>query len=199
MKLSDNKIVKLYESGLSAKQISDYLDLSCFKVRRSLKLQSIPMRSQSNASRMLHITKFGKKPYCLKSQLTQEEDHLRPAGIMLYWGEGTKSGNSVVFSNSDPQMIKLFLKFLRNICGVDNSRLRILLHLYHDQNEKQLKNFWSKITGISINQFSKSYIHIAKGGNYKKISEYGTVSLRYSDKELLNMLNNWIDGYRMPK
>lgn len=198
METSHKKIADLYLSGLSASQISDHLKLSCAKIRYSLEKQSIPRRNHSEASRMLHVTKFGKKQCNIKDNLSSEEENLRIAGIMLYWGEGTKSGNSVVFSNSDPDMLKLFLKFLRVICGVEEKRLRVLLHLYSDQIETDLKTFWSKITGIPLQQFSKTFIHERKKGTYKKISKYGTVSLRYSDKELLKKINNWLLDYRLP-
>lgn len=192
------EIATLYESGLSVQQISDFLSIGSSRVRHSLKKQSIPCRNYSCASRMLHITKFGKKQCDIKSNLSAEEKVLRIAGIMLYWGEGTKSGNSVVFSNSDPDMVKLFLKFLRKICRVEEKRLRILLHAYRDQDENQLKSFWSKNTNIPGEQFSKTSIHYGRRGTYKTVSEHGTVSLRYSDKVLLDVINNWISGYRMP-
>lgn len=197
--ITNNKKIKdLYLSGMSVKQISDFFDISSSKVRYSLDKQSVPRRSHIDASRMLHITKFGKKQFRLKDNLLPEEENLRIAGVMLYWGEGTKSGNSVVFTNSDPDMIMLFLRFLRVICGVDEDRLRLLLHLYSDQNEKDMKLFWSKVTSISLDQFSKTYIHEKKKGVYKKISKYGTISLRYSDKELLKIINNWLNEYKMP-
>jgi hypothetical protein len=147
---------------------------------------------------MLHATKFGKKQCCIKHDLSLEDEKLRIAGVMLYWGEGTKSGNSVVFSNSDPDMVKLFLKFLRKICGVEEKRLRILIHAYGDQDENQLRLFWSDSTHIPSEQFSKTFIHKGKRGTYKTLSEHGTISLRYSDKSLLNIINNWIVEYRMP-
>lgn len=194
----DKKIAGLYESGLSVAQISDRLSISSSKARYSLEKQSIPRRDHSTASRMLHITKFGKEQCVVKNKLTIEENDLRITGIMLYWGEGTKSGNSVVFSNSDPQMIMLFLKFLRAICQISETRLRILLHMYNDQNENSLKKFWSKATNIPITQFSKTFYHHHTSGTYKKVSQYGTVSLRYSDKSLLETINKWISQYHMP-
>ena len=117
---------------------------------------------------------------------------------MLYWGEGTKGGNSVVFSNSDPDMIQLFLNFLRVICGIDEKRLRLLLHIYPDQNESKLKKFWSEKTKIPQAQFSKTFCHSGKNGTYKNLSPYGTISLRYSDKLLLNVINDWIKDYKLP-
>lgn len=192
----DKKIANLYQSGLSVKQIADNLGIGYSRIRYSLDKQSIPRRNHSKASRMLHLTKFGREQSNVKDNLTAEEEKLRIMGIMLYWGEGTKAGNSVAFSNSDPDMIIIFLKFLREICRVDEKRLRLLLHLYLDQNEINMKHFWSNITDISLSQFSKTFIHKQKRGTYKKISRYGTISLRYSDKELLNTINNWLAEYR---
>jgi len=192
------EIVKLYQSGLSAQQVSDELHISGSKVRYALAKQSVPLRNHSSASRMLHLTKFGKKQCCVKNNLTDDEEHLRIAGIMLYWGEGTKSGSSVMFSNSDPQMVKLFLSFLRKICRVEEYRLRILLHIYDNQNEKSLKKLWSTITEIPLSQFSKTYYHSGQKGTYKKTCLYGTISLRYSDNELLKIINNWIGEYKTP-
>ena len=115
---------------------------------------------------------------------------------MLYWAEGWKNKTgSIAFSNSDPKMIKLFLKFLRKICGVYENRLHILLHLYEDQNERDLKRYWSEITEIPLDQFNASYIHQGKPGTYNKKSKYGTVSLRYCDKKLLDQILERIERY----
>jgi len=115
---------------------------------------------------------------------------------MLYWAEGSKKSNQyIAFSKSDPRMIQLLLKFIRENCGVHENRLRILLHLYDDQDNKDLEKWWSRLTGIPLTQFFSSYIHKGKQGTYKKKSEYGTVSLRYCDKKLYNQVLRWIDEY----
>ena len=44
-------------------------------------------------------------------------------------------------------------------------------------------------TAIRFSQFSKTFVHKKKGGTYKKNFEYGTISLRYSNKKLLEILN----------
>ncbi|MCX6810678.1 MAG: hypothetical protein NTY30_03025 [Candidatus Berkelbacteria bacterium] len=198
MKKTEKKISQLYNSGLSVNQISEKLGITASRIRYFMKKSLIICRNHSDASKLLHMTKFGKKQFQIKKNLTVEEENLRVAGIMLYWGEGTKMGNSVVFSNSDPQMIVLFLAFLRTVCGIDENRLHLLLHVYDDQNEMQLKSFWSRITNIPINQFSKTFVHHGKTGSYKKVSKFGTISLRYSDKELLRVINDWIDKFCLP-
>jgi hypothetical protein len=189
----EKDIIKLYlDSLFSVQQVAEKLKISSSKARYVLKKNKIIKRNIGEAIRCLNVTKFKKGEFKIKENLNSVEEKLKVSGTMLYWGEGTKSGGTVTFSNSDPVMIKLFIKFLRNICGVAESRLRALLHVYSDQDEKKLKYFWSKITNIPESQFSKSFVHTKKGGNYKKNSQYGTMSLRYSDKQLLIIINNWI-------
>ena len=193
MKEIDKNVILLYrDKFFSAQQIAEKLNLSSSKVRHILEKNGIKKRKISEAIRYLNITKFNKGTFKIKENLNVQEEKLLIAGVMLYWGEGTKSGNCVTLSNSNPEMIVLYLKFLRNICGVSENRLRVLLHIYSDHDEEKIKHFWSYITKISVSQFSKTFIHKKKSGSYKKNSEYGTISLRYSDKQLLEIINGWI-------
>ena len=92
-------------------------------------------------------------------------------------------------------MIKLFLKFLRNICGVDEKRLRVQLYCYSNQRIEDLKKYWYKETDIPISQFIKPYVRNdflpEKIGKMK----YGLVHIRYADKKLLIQIGKWIEQY----
>ncbi|MFH1712163.1 MAG: hypothetical protein ABH846_02925, partial [Patescibacteria group bacterium] len=93
------------------------------------------------------------------------------------------------------EMVKIFLKFLRDICGINEERLRCFLYCYADQHIKIIKDYWSKTTNIPLSQFSKPYIRNdflkEKSGKMK----YGLIHVRYSDKKLLLQIENWIDKY----
>lgn len=192
----EDQIVKLYlENKFSVQQVADFLNSTSSKVRYVLDKRNIKRRNRSDAIRYLNITKFKKEEFEIKNNINNDQEKLKIAGAMIYWGEGTKSGNSVVLSNTNPKMIKLFLKFLREICGISEKRLRVVLHRYPDQNKDVLKKYWMNITKIPSSQFSKSSLHNKPTGSYKRISPFGTVSLRYSDKKLLNIINSWIDEY----
>ena len=55
---------------------------------------------------------------------------------LLYWAEGGKfTDNRLEFTNSDPAMIKTFLKLLRTGFAIDESKLRVNIHIheYHDE------------------------------------------------------------------
>ena len=192
----ERQVINLYTNKLlSMHQIADRLAIAHTKVRYILDKFHIKRRSISDAITFLNITKYNKGSFKIKERLNLRQEKLKVAGTMLYWGEGTKSGSTVVLSNSDPNVVKLFLKFLREICGISEKRLRILLHIYNNQNEETLKRQWMSITKIPKEQFCKSFIHIRTTGTYKRTSIYGTISLRYSDKRLLDKINEWIKEY----
>ena len=54
------------------------------------------------------------------------------AGCMLYWAEGDKTRNSVRLSNSDPDLIALFGRFLRECFGVPEESFRVNCYLFAD-------------------------------------------------------------------
>jgi hypothetical protein len=193
----ESQIIAEYRNKyFSVQQIADDLKISPSKVRYILSKFGIKKRTISEAITQLNITKFKKGNFCVKNNLSNLEKKLKIAGAMLYWGEGTKDGNTVAFSNSNPEMVVLFLRFLRKICNISEKRVRALLHIYENQNELLLKKFWSKKIKIPVSQFSKSFLHKRKGGSYRKKSDFGTISIRYSDKELLKLINKWIEEYK---
>jgi len=52
------------------------------------------------------------------------------AGVALYAGEGSKTDGEVRFSNSDPQMVRLFCAWFRRFFDVDEKRLRGRIYLH---------------------------------------------------------------------
>ncbi len=91
--------------------------------------------------------------------------HLKDAGMrisllaMLYWSEGTKAEGShgLRFVNTDPRLIVLFMTLLRSSFTIDESRLRIRLHVHHYHNLREATAFWSKLLHVSPTQFWKPY------------------------------------------
>jgi hypothetical protein len=108
------------------------------------------------------------------------------AGLFLYWGEGTKSQNSLVaLTNTNPAMIKFFINWLK-LFGVENKDLKIKLHLYSDMKIKESLDFWSKELTIPISQFYKPYIkkNTLKSISYKNGFGKGTCSVIFGDRDL---------------
>lgn len=134
----------------------------------------------------------------LKKLNTEKLRVLKVIGIMLYWGEGGKSDKAMTvdFANSDKDMIALFLRFLREVCGVDESRLRVLPYFYANHDIKKNINYWHEITKISKKQFTKPYIRKDYDEEKKHKMPYGLIHIRYADKRLLRLLKKWIEDYK---
>ena len=185
--ISDDKLKLItnfyYDKNLSMREIAEKLDISIDAVVYFMRKNKIPRRSLSETNALLFKNK--KPSFQENNKLSLFEEKLKITGLVLYWGEGYKTikSSGVDFANSDPDMIYVFVKFLRKIYRVDEKRFRILLYCYADQNIKPLIDFWSKLTGISKRQFSKPYVRkdFRKDGRKMK---YGMVHIRYADKKL---------------
>jgi hypothetical protein len=123
-------------------------------------------------------------------------------GIALYWAEGFKKDNLVGFSNSDPRMIKLFIKWLRDCCNLTQDRIKLRLGLneqYKDKT-KDIEQFWSNNLIIPITQFQKPFYQKVR---WKKIYDHpeeyhGVLRVRVSKStDLLRKIHGWIEGLSM--
>ncbi|MFH8789473.1 hypothetical protein [Streptomyces roseoverticillatus] len=81
-------------------------------------------------------------------------------GIALYWAEGTKSkphrpSDKVTFVNSDPDMISLYLAWLR-LLGVDQSRLRFHVMIHESADISGAERFWADHVGPDVGSFGKT-------------------------------------------
>jgi hypothetical protein len=77
---------------------------------------------------------------------------------ILYLGEGSKKNSTTSIGNSDPLILKFFLKMMIDIYGLDVKKIRFDLHLRHDQDPIEAKKFWSKELGVPMERFKKPSI-----------------------------------------
>src|SRR5689334_22597909 len=87
--------------------------------------------------------------------LTERE--LIIAGAIAYWCEGTKNkpgrrADRVVFMNSDPDLIRFFLRFVEAAgTSRDDAIFRVCIH--ESANVAAAQRFWLEVTGASAGQF----------------------------------------------
>ncbi len=106
--------------------------------------------------------------------------------LALYWGEGAKSirARVVDIANSEPAVIKIFLRYLREVVKVNEERLRVYLYCFDDQDVNALMDFWSDQLRIPRSQFVKPYIRAGGSERTRKMA-FGVAHVRYNDKRLL--------------
>lgn len=122
-----------------------------------------------------------------KKILPFENRDLFIAGLFLYWGEGSKTKYSeLCVSNTNPAIIKIFIKWLINSMNVSKEKIRIRLHLYQDMSVEEEINFWKKELLIPENQFRKPYIKKSNRTSitYKTNFNHGTCNAMIADVKI---------------
>ncbi len=81
------------------------------------------------------------------------------AGAIAYWCEGEKNKphrrrDCVAFINSDPGLIRLFLRFLQT-AGIDADRLTCRVHIHESADVAGAVDYWQGVTGLPAEQFRK--------------------------------------------
>jgi hypothetical protein len=193
-----NKIKELYyERKYSMKAIGKELGVSIHSVVYFMRRNGLVRRTLKEEQKLRFENK---KPSFTVRTDDKYSIELNAIGAMLYWGEGYKGSKdspakSVDFANSDLDMIKLFLIFLRKRFMLDEKKFRILLYCYSDQDVSSLIRFWSKETNIPPIAFTKPYVRNDFKPEARKM-KYGLIHIRYYDKKLLLELKKMIDSYK---
>lgn len=89
-------------------------------------------------------------------ELTDRE--LLVAGAVAYWCEGAKSkphrrSDRVMFINSDPALIRFFLRFLQ-VAGIPRTDLCFRVYIHETADVESAQQFWLAVTGATIDQFA---------------------------------------------
>lgn len=121
---------------------------------------------------------------------------LKLIGTALYWAEGYKASvNMINFSNSDPHMIALMMRFFRKVCKVTENKFRGVVHIHPHLNIDKAKKFWSEISGIPLTQFHKTQLGISRASKHKRDTlPLGTFRIVVCDTRLLSKIKGWIKG-----
>lgn len=124
----------------------------------------------------------------------ENRDVAHVALAMLYLGEGGKSGAYVRFSNSNPEVIKLFMKLLQQIYYIKSEKFRVRIQCRADQDINVLESFWQDTTQIPNSQFYPTYIDQRTVGKPTKQVDYkGVCMLYYLSAEIYHSILISID------
>ena len=81
-------------------------------------------------------------------------------GAALYWAEGTKDKpwshqEAVAFTNSDPDMVLVFLRWLA-LVGVESDDITYRLQIHESADELVARCFWAKLVGVAPERFART-------------------------------------------
>lgn len=169
------------EEGLSISELATKLNVSESSI--STWVRGVPLTDKQkdrlvkkfNDNRTAFANRFARKDFfgntwkrdkCLKIRrayqeegkiLAKKRDPNFIAGIMLYWAEGSKSKNSVGICNSDPELLKFFLNFLRLNFNIEEEKICVYISCYSKNglSEEEIKRSWIKILSVKDNNIKK--------------------------------------------
>lgn len=171
MRVEKNRAIELRQAGMSYSLISSELSIS--KSTLSNWLRDLPYNPNEE---VLKRIKNGQGAYGIRrrqarinetSQLmamgaaeigTISNRDLWMIGLGLWIGEGSKTMEQIRLVNSNPKVIKLFIRWLRVICELNDENITVAMHLYPDSDEVVSRKFWMNITGLPQTQFRKTQI-----------------------------------------
>ena len=183
MRLSKNVVSKIKDArkrGFSIPEISREMRVPKSTVFRHIKGTKISPKyinrwlERRNASKIMSERQWNlaHKKACQLLDAIGERDLILLA-VALYWAEGAK--RDFAFSNTDAEMIKVFVHALRRVFLVKNEDIKVSLRLYEDLNQKTCLHYWSKILGIKL--APDTSVNILKGSKNGKL-KYGMCRIR---------------------
>lgn len=153
--------------GISKSTLSNWLSKYPLSETELRAVKEGVKRNKDIAVERCRITKQKKREKRLSDVYNGEKKNYLPlsfreievAGLFLYWGEGSKNlKGAVSLSNTDPEVLKFYLFWLKNSFKIPTSKIRIMVHLYKDMDIERELAYWSNELKISITLFSKPYI-----------------------------------------
>lgn len=128
-----------------------------------------------------------------------EGDPLHLAGCMLYWAEGSKRRNMVEFVNSDPEMMVLFNRFLREALSVDKEKVKFSIRCYMGNGVPltEIEDYWSTLLDISKDNISLRTVDKKPTSSQQKGRklQYGTCHIMVYSTRLIQHIYGAIQEY----
>lgn len=203
------------EEGMSITEIAKRLNVAKSSV--SLWVRDVPLTSKQQRAlldknpiynRQLNGSRV-RKENAKKCRLTYQEEGkekakekswLHMTGCMLYWAEGSKGRNSVGFCNTDIQMMKLFMRFLREEMKINEDKFCFSVNMYENNGitVENVENFWLDQLSLDKKCLRKSTVNklpkSSKG--YKKNKHiYGVGNIIVNDTQLVQHIYGAIQEY----
>jgi hypothetical protein len=132
--------------------------------------------------------------------LAERREALHIAGCMLYWAEGAKDRNQIRFTNSDPEMARFFVKFLRTYFSLTDENIKITCNLFADHLDRQreIEQFWLDTLQLPRSSLCKSTVNVYSKYSKKKRANklpYGTCRVVVSRTRIVQSIFGSIQEY----
>lgn len=124
-------------------------------------------------------------------------------GTIAYWCEGSKQranniSGRVIFTNSDPFLVKLFVRWVKEVCEVSESKLIYTLYIHETGNLEISLNYWSEVLGVDNGSFAKTVLkkhNVSTNRKYDNSLYFGLLRVTVrSSTDLNRQIRGWVNG-----
>ena len=177
--LLKNQAIVLRKKGKSYKEIRKLVPVSKSTLGlwfRSVKLSKIQLQTLTK-KKLEGARRGGLARKLTRLKITQEivktskveVGHLSGrefwlVGLALYWAEGSKArvknpSQGITFSNSDPKMLKFFLKWVLQVLKIPEQKIIFELYIHHTYYSKinKIRRYWADIFSLPLSKFDRIY------------------------------------------
>ena len=218
MKRSERvEAIRLRRSGVSYSDITKRLSVAKSTVWRWLKAEELVETSPQRLTELKRVAQRKGAAAVKAKYLANTNAILREAsraighlshrdlwmiGTALYWAEGSKQkphhiAQRVVFTNSDPAMVQLFLIWLREVCQVSDEQLTFELCIHESGDLGAAQRFWASALHVPPERFRIRLKRHTRTPHRRNIgnSYVGLVRVTVSQSAALNRkIQGWING-----
>jgi hypothetical protein len=119
---------------------------------------------------------------------------------MLYWAEGAKQRNTIDFTNSDPQMVLLFRRFLTDAMAIERDEILLAINVYTNNGLtiEEIERYWLELLGLpatSARKHMTSHMPTSSSGRARNKLPYGVCTLRVHSTWMLQHIYGAIQEY----
>lgn len=208
------KARQLREQGFSLREISKTLGVSKGSV--SLWVRDINLtddqRKKLFTNQIKSLINFGydtsiefrekRRQFQLGGEIkAKENDADHKAMCMLYWAEGSKSKNQVVFTNSDVYMMQYFIKLFKRYFDLKDQdiKIRIKTHIDNGLKLNDIEDYWLKSLELPRECLGKSFVDYRKADRNKDFKKrklyYGVCAFIVNRTEIIQHIYGAIQEY----
>jgi transcriptional regulator with XRE-family HTH domain len=196
------------ERGMSIKEIARFLAVSQSSVSawvRDVELTAAQREALASRNPALNPSFNASKTRperALAQRLTYQADGRAmvaergsdfTAGCMLFWAEGSRDRNAVRFTNSDPEMMAFFMRFLRRHFDVTDDMVTVWCNLFadHSDRRREIEQFWLETLLLPRTSLGKSTVNVYSKHSSrlrKNMLPYGTCRVSVHRTRIVQML-----------
>jgi hypothetical protein len=124
-------------------------------------------------------------------------DPLWLAGTMLYWAEGAKTTRKLDLGNTDPDILRIFVSWVRHHHD-PAAEFSLALHLHEVNDEDAARRYWEKQLGLDQVTWQKTFVKPKGTGHRRNHLPWGVCRARLRrSADAFVRTEGWIAGLRI--